>query len=58
MEKYGMATWLIFSDEATDHLSGRVSCHYFHVWSSQNECQVIKHEGIPESEYILCHFTS
>jgi hypothetical protein len=47
VKECGMATWLIFSDEATYHLSGRVICYCFRVWSSQNECQVIEHEGTP-----------
>ena len=35
---------LIFSDEATFHLSGKVSRHNVHIWGLENPHEIVQHE--------------
>jgi hypothetical protein len=34
---------IVFSDEATFHLSGNVNRHNLVIWGSNNPCEVIEH---------------
>jgi len=40
---------LIFSDETTFHLSGKVNRHNVRIWGLQNPQEALEHEGLPES---------
>jgi hypothetical protein len=44
MEDDEFATRLIFSDEATFHLSGKVNCHNVRTWSTENPHATIEHQ--------------
>ena len=35
---------LIFNDEATFHLSGKVSRHIFRIWGLENPHEIVQHE--------------
>ena len=35
---------MIFSDEATFHLSGKVSRHNVHIWGLENPHEIVQHE--------------
>jgi hypothetical protein len=43
LEEYGFAEKLIFSDEATYHLYGKVNRHNVRVWGTENPHATIEH---------------
>jgi hypothetical protein len=43
LEKYGFAEKLIFSDEATFHLYGKVNRQCAHIWGTENPNATIEH---------------
>ena len=43
---------LIFSDEATFHLSGKVNRHNVRVWGPQNPQEALEHERDPRK--LMC----
>ena len=44
MEDDTFLPWLICSDEATFHLSGKVSCHNVRIWGLDNPPEIVQHE--------------
>ena len=44
MENDTFLPWLIFSDEATFHLSGKVSRHNVCIWGLENPHEIVQHK--------------
>lgn len=55
MEEDNFAERLIFSDESTFHLSGKVNHYNIRIWATENPTAVIEHErDSPKMNCLLC----
>lgn len=49
---------LIFSDEATFHLNGKVKIHNIRIWGLQNPCVTLQHVKDSPNVSILCNIAN
>lgn len=54
MEEDNFAERLIFSDESTFHLSGKVNRHNVRIWATENPTAVIEHERDSPKLNVFC----
>jgi hypothetical protein len=58
MENDSFLPRLIFSDEATFHLSGKVNRQNVCIWGTQNPRETESMSVIPQRGTFLCHFSN
>ena len=47
---------LVFSDEATFHVSGKVNKHNTCIWSIDNPHELLEHQrNSPKGDHVLCY---
>jgi hypothetical protein len=49
---------LVFSDEATFHLSGKVNRHNVHIWRTENPRATVQHERVSPNVKVFCAISS
>jgi hypothetical protein len=49
---------IVFSDDATFHMSGKVNRHNCRIWGSENPCEVMEHERNTPKLNVWCALTS
>ncbi|CAH2000060.1 unnamed protein product [Acanthoscelides obtectus] len=54
MEDDEFANCLVFSDEATFHLSGRVNSHNIRIWGTENAHMIVQHERDSPKLNVFC----
>jgi hypothetical protein len=54
MEDETFAERLIFSDEATFHVSGKVNRHNIRIWGTEKPCSVIEHQRDSPKVNVFC----
>ena len=54
MEDDAFLQRVIFSDEATFHLSGKVNRHNVRIWGLQNLHSTLQHERLTEDKRVQC----
>lgn len=54
MENEEFANCLVFSDEATFHLNGKVNRHNVRIWSMENPCIIVEHERNSPKLNVFC----
>ncbi|MEL7309801.1 MAG: transposase, partial [Pseudomonadota bacterium] len=54
MEDDNFSQRLVFSDESTFHLSGKVNRHNVRIWGSENPCVVVQHERDSPKLNVFC----
>ncbi|GBL83059.1 hypothetical protein AVEN_165291-1 [Araneus ventricosus] len=58
MEDETMADYLIFSDESTFHISGKVNQYNSRIWSTEKPSTLIEHEHDSVKVYVFCAISS
>ncbi|GBM18525.1 hypothetical protein AVEN_38107-1 [Araneus ventricosus] len=58
MEDETMADRLIFSDESTFHISGKVNRYNSRIWGTEKPSTVIKHESDSAKVNVFCAISS
>jgi hypothetical protein len=54
MEEDGFPEKLVFSDEATFHISGKVNRHNVRIWGTENPHTILEHERDSPKLNVFC----
>jgi len=54
MKEEGFLDHVVFSDESTFHISGKVNRHNVRIWGTENPLEIVQHERASPKINVFC----